>query len=206
MHPACGRRGDAEGRFRPREGQVRRTRIPLDRSEGRRPGGVWHGPPGAGTGVSTGEPETAPGASVNIPHADSSRMREDPEQRRKTDEILEAIRREYGFVPVVNQVLSTRPDLFLPLGAASRAVLEGDGALERRQRYLCAVSAATAAGGEYCVEVQMRHALDAGCSEDEVLEAILIGSYMSMTRAQSYALRRYAAVTGIELEPTDGKR
>ena len=133
-------------------------------------------------------------------------MEEDPEQRRRTDEILEAMRREYGFVPVVNQVLSTRPDLFLPLGAASRAVLEGDGALERRQRYLCAISAATAAGGEYCVEVQMRHALDAGCSKDEVLEAILIGSQMCMSRAQSYALRRYAAVTGIKLEPTDGKR
>ena len=36
-------------------------------------------------------------------------MKEDPEQRERTDKIIEAIRREYGFVPVVNQVLSTRP-------------------------------------------------------------------------------------------------
>lgn len=127
-------------------------------------------------------------------------MDEDPELRKKTDQIIARIREEYGFVPVVNQVLSERPDLFLPMAQVSRAVLEGDGVMERKQRFLCAVAAATAAGGEYCVKVQSQHALDAGASRDEVLEAMTIGSYMAMTRAQSYAFRKYAELFDVKLE------
>lgn len=127
-------------------------------------------------------------------------MDENPELRKKTDEIIARIREEYGFVPVVNQVLSERPDLFLPSANLSRAVLEGDGELERKQRFLCAVSAATAIGGEYCVKVQSQHAIEAGATRDEVLEAMTIGSYMAMTRAQSYAFRRYAEIFDIKLE------
>ncbi len=126
-------------------------------------------------------------------------MREDPELREKTDRILEAIRNQYGFVPVVNQVLSERPDLFLPMVGVSRAILEGDGVMERKQRFLCAIAAATAAGGEYCVSVQSKHALEAGATRDEILEAITIGSYMAMTRAQSYAYRKYAELFDVEL-------
>ena len=126
-------------------------------------------------------------------------MREDPELREKTDRILEAIRNQYGFVPVVNQVLSERPDLFLPMVGVSRAILEGDGVMERKQRCLCAIAAATAAGGEYCVSVQSKHALEAGATRDEILEAITIGSYMAMTRAQSYAYRKYAELFDVEL-------
>ena len=127
-------------------------------------------------------------------------MKEDPELRAQADRILEATRERYGFVPVVNQVLSERPEIFVPMAGVARAVLEGDGAMDRKQRFLCAVSAATAAGGEYCVAVQSRHALEAGATRDEILEAITIGSYMSMTRAQSYAFRKYAELFDVELE------
>ena len=127
-------------------------------------------------------------------------MMEDPELRAKTEKILKATREAYGFVPVVNQILSERPDLFVPSAALSRAVLDGDGELDAKTRHLCAVAAATAAGGEYCVEVQMKHAVDAGATKDEVLESIMIGSMMAYTRAQSYALRKYAANFNIELE------
>ena len=127
-------------------------------------------------------------------------MKDDPELRSKADAILKATKEAYGFVPVVNQVLSERPDLFVPMAGVARAVLEGDGDLERKQRYLCAVSAATAIGGEYCVKVQAQHAIDAGATRDEVLEAMTIGSYMAMTRAQSYAFRKYAELFDVELD------
>lgn len=120
-------------------------------------------------------------------------MEQDPEMVERTERILRAIRDEYGFVPVVNQVISERPDMFVPLSTAARAVLEADGELDKKHRHLCAVAAATAIGGEYCVDVQMRHAVAAGATRDEVFEAIMIGSYMAMTRSQSYALRRFAA-------------
>lgn len=127
-------------------------------------------------------------------------MEEDPQLRQQTDKILEAIRKMYGFVPVVNQVMSERPDLFVPAAAYSRAVLEADGDLDKKTRYLCAISAATAAGGEYCVAVQMKHAREAGATQDEILESIVIGSYMAMTRAQSYAFRKYAEEFDVKLD------
>ncbi len=127
-------------------------------------------------------------------------MKEDPEERNITDRILKRIEEEYGFVPVVNQVLSTRPDMFIPMANVSNAILEGKGELDHKTRYLCAVAAATAVGGEHCVRVQTRHAIDAGASRDEVLESMVIGSYMAMTRAQSYAFRGYAELFDIEID------
>ena len=127
-------------------------------------------------------------------------MEEDPQLRQQADKILEAIRNMYGFVPVVNQVLSERPDLFVPSATYSRAVLEGDGELDRKTRYLCAIAAATAAGGEYCVAVQMKHAREEGATKDEILESIVIGSLMTMTRAQSYAFRKFAEEFDVKLD------
>ena len=127
-------------------------------------------------------------------------MQENPEERAIADKILEAIRREYGFVPVVNQVMSGRPDLFIPQCNLSKAVFEGRGDLDPKTRSLCAISAAAAIGGEYCINVHMQHAIDAGATKDEVLESISIGCMIAMNRAQSYALRRYAEVFGVELD------
>ena len=119
-------------------------------------------------------------------------MKEDPKEREITLKILKAIEDQYGFIPVVNQVLSERPDMFIPAADLGKAILEGKGELDKKTRYLLAVSAASAIGGQHCIRVQMQHALQAGATKDEILESILIGSYMSMTRSQSYALREYA--------------
>lgn len=132
-------------------------------------------------------------------------METDPEQRAIADKILEAIRRECGFVPVINQIMGTRPDVLIPVSRVGKAILY-EGAMDRRQKTLCAISAATAAGGEYCVDVQIKEALAAGATQDEIFEAIMVGAYMSMTRAQSYALRKYASNFDIELERSRIKR
>ncbi len=126
-------------------------------------------------------------------------MDKDSELKEQTDKILAAIEKRFGFIPVVNKVTSERPDIFVPSVVMGQAVLErDDGALQRKQRYLCAISAATALGGEHCVRVQMKHARDVGATKDEIFEAIMIGSYMAMTRSQSYALRAFADEFGIE--------
>lgn len=117
---------------------------------------------------------------------------EPPTDREIADKILAAIEKEYGFIPLVNQVLSERPDIFIPAANLGKSVFEGkQQKLERKTAYLCAVAAATALGGEYCIKVQGTHAKDAGASKDEILEAMVIGSYMAMTRSQSYAFRKY---------------
>ena len=73
--------------------------------------------------------------------------------------------------------------------------LEGEEDAENEQ-----VAGATAVGGEYCVKAQATHAIDAGATRDEILEAMTIGSYMAMSRAQSYAYRKYAELFGVKLE------
>jgi len=119
-------------------------------------------------------------------------MQEDPKEREIANKILKAIEKQYGFIPVVNQVLSERPDMFIPAANIGKAVLEGKGELDQKTRYLAAISAAAALGGQHCIRVQAHHALQAGATKDEIFECMMIGSYMAMTHSQSYALREYA--------------
>ena len=119
-------------------------------------------------------------------------MQEDPEELELTEKILKSIEKQYGFIPLVNQVLSERPDIFVPSATMGKAILEGKGELDQKTRYLAAISAATAMGSPHCIKVQMQHAIQAGATRDEILESMLIGSYMAMTRSQSFALREYA--------------
>lgn len=122
---------------------------------------------------------------------------EPPTDREVADRILQAIEKEYGFIPLVNQVLSQRPDLFVPTANFCRAALEGkEQKLEKKTAYLCAITAATALGAEHCINVQMKHAVAAGASKDEILESMVIGSMMAMTRSQSYAFRKFDEMFG----------
>ena len=127
-------------------------------------------------------------------------MEEDPKQREITEKILAAIKKEYGSIPLINQVLSERPDLFIPVANLGRAAIEGRGVMGKKTRYLCALAAASAEGAEYCIKVQAEHAMQEGATRDEVLEAMVIGSYMSLTKAQSYAFREYAKLFDVETE------
>ncbi|MGI6471507.1 MAG: carboxymuconolactone decarboxylase family protein [Candidatus Methanomethylophilaceae archaeon] len=127
-------------------------------------------------------------------------MEEDPRQRELTEKILAAIKKEYGFIPLINQVLAERPDLFVPAANLGRAAVEGRGVMEKKTRYLCALAAASAEGAEHCIRVQVEHAMREGATKDEILEAMVIGSYMSMTKAQSYAFREYAKIFNLNTE------
>jgi AhpD family alkylhydroperoxidase len=108
-----------------------------------------------------------------------------------TKKILKSIEREYGFIPLVNQVLSERPDLFIPSANVGRSVFDGKGKLEKKFRHLAALSAAVAMGAEHCINVQMQLATKFGASKDEIMETMQIAAVMSMTHAQSYAFRKY---------------
>lgn len=114
-----------------------------------------------------------------------------PEEKREiTEKILKAIEQRYGFVPLVNQVMAENPDLFIPTVGMSKAILESeDKKLDPKTTYLCAVAAASALGAEHCIRAQGTHAKASGVTKDEMMEAMVIGSYMAMTRSQSYAFR-----------------
>lgn len=118
-------------------------------------------------------------------------VKEREDERKLTEKTLHAIEKEYGFIPVISQVLSERPDLFLPSSGVGRAATEGRGELDRKTRYLVAMASAAALGSEHCIGVQMDHAIKAGATRDEILEALYIASYMGLTRSQSYSLRKF---------------
>ena len=117
------------------------------------------------------------------------------EERAIADRILEKIEEQYGFVPLVNQVLSERPDLFIPNSNLGKAVLESDSKrLDKKTSYLIAMACATALGAEHCARVQGTHAKEAGASRDEILEAMTIASYMALNRSQSYGFRAFKEI------------
>lgn len=110
----------------------------------------------------------------------------------ETRRILRNMEKMFGFVPKIYQIMSERPDIFNASAHFGNAVMESRKlTLDKKTVYLCAVSAAASQSGEYCLDVQMQHAIDEGATRDEVLEAVMIGSYMAMTKAQSYALRKF---------------
>ena len=112
------------------------------------------------------------------------------EKEEIAQKILDRIAERYGKVPLVNTVLAQDPDLFIPAANMAKAALESENKkLDAKTSYLCAVAAATGLGAEHCVLAQGTHAKDAGVTKDEMREAMFIGSYMAMTRAQSYAFR-----------------
>jgi len=108
--------------------------------------------------------------------------------------MLKKIEKRYGEVPLVNEVMSERPDLFIPTVKMGTAIMEGKSSFDKKTRYLMAVSAATALGSDYCIDVQLDHAIKAGATRDEVMEVMAIASLMSMTRSQSVAFRKYQNV------------
>ena len=112
------------------------------------------------------------------------------EKEEIAQKILDRIAERYGKVPLVNTVLAQDPDLFIPAANMAKAALESENKkLDIKTSYLCAVAAATGLGAEHCVLAQGTHAREAGVTKDEMREAMFIGSYMAMTRAQSYAFR-----------------
>ncbi|MCL2786294.1 MAG: carboxymuconolactone decarboxylase family protein [Methanomassiliicoccaceae archaeon] len=118
-------------------------------------------------------------------------MPRDISDEEMVEKTLRSIEKEYGYVPMVNQVLSERPDLFLPFVSINRSVFYGKARLDKKVRHLAAISAAAALGAEHCLTVQMQLAVKYGATKDEILESMQIGSVISMTRSQATAFRRY---------------
>ena len=96
----------------------------------------------------------------------------------------------YGQVPFVSTTLAQHPDVFLPFSDLSMRLLLEPKYLSLKEMELAAVAAGSALGSEHCLNVHVPQALKVGANKDEVMEAIMVGSFMAMTRGQSVALRK----------------
>lgn len=127
-------------------------------------------------------------------------MEKSPELEKETEKRLEMDMAVLGKVPVVHQVLSERPDLFIPNFDTSASLFMDKGTLDVKTKRLIAVGAAAMGGSPYCIRSQIEDARLAGATEDEILEALQISAYMGLTRVQSVAFRVYADVFGKEIQ------
>ena len=126
--------------------------------------------------------------------ASMSKKVKDEEVEREVKARLAELERLYGRVPFVAQVLSQRPDIFLAYSEYSDATLNRPVHLDRKTAELAAVAAGSALASQHCLSIHLDAAVKAGADNDEILEAVLIGSFMSMTRSQSVALRMFQEI------------
>jgi len=78
-----------------------------------------------------------------------------------------------------------------------------DGELARKHKELIAVGIAVAARCEGCLAFHVRHALHAGASRAEIVEAIGVAVMMGGGPAVMYACEALQALDEFENEPTD---
>ena len=108
----------------------------------------------------------------------------------RVKERLAEIEELFGRMPFVPQFLSRRPDIFLPYSDFSDVALFNPSHLDRKTTELAALAAGAALASEHCLNIHIDAALDAGSTEDEVLEAMMLGAFMSLTRSQAVSLRK----------------
>ena len=113
------------------------------------------------------------------------------EKEQEVQSRLDELEGLYGRVPFVAQVLSMRPDIFLPYSDYSDVALNRPKHLDRKTVELAAVAAGSALASQHCLSIHLDAAMKAGANNDEILEAVLIGSFMSLTKSQSVALRMF---------------
>lgn len=117
---------------------------------------------------------------------------------RKDDasEMLKNIQETYGRIPLVSQVLSRRPDIFVPYTELASSVMYSPAHLDPKTMEIAAVCASSALASEHCLNVHIEQASQFGATKEEIFESLMLGSFLAMTKSQSIAIRKF-----IEFEP-----
>jgi len=112
------------------------------------------------------------------------------EVQKEIEKQLKRIAKHYGQMPLVCSTLAEKPDLFVPYTDLSRRLLLEPENLSKREAELAAVAAGAALASEHCLDLHISQALKSGASREDVLEAIMIGTFMAMTCGLSVGLRK----------------
>jgi AhpD family alkylhydroperoxidase len=106
-------------------------------------------------------------------------------------DLLKSIEEDYGEVPFILQAMSDRPNVLLPKIIYDDAVLRSPDHLDEKTVELITIGVATALKCDHCLNMHLRVARRKGVPDDEVFEAILIGSALSSTAVMAQAMRVY---------------
>jgi 4-carboxymuconolactone decarboxylase len=118
----------------------------------------------------------------------------------RVQRILDRIKAEYGQVTLVSEVLSKRPDMFIPYSELSNSVMFKPKFLDQKTMELAAIAAGSALGADHCLLVHFKQAAKFGASEGEMFDAIMVGSMAAMAASQAVAYRKFEEFKGIRSE------
>ncbi|HHT75519.1 MAG TPA: carboxymuconolactone decarboxylase family protein [Methanomassiliicoccaceae archaeon] len=127
---------------------------------------------------------------TNYHHSDTPSMVGAEEMRQEIERRLHKQEGFYGFQPFLAQFLSEYPDLFLPYTELSGRLLLEPRHLSLKEMELASVAASAALGSEHCLNVHIPQARKVGASKEEIVEAVMVGCLMAMTKGQSIAFRK----------------
>lgn len=119
-------------------------------------------------------------------------MTEEAEMRREMEKRLRRQVEFYGFQPFLTTFLSQYPDLFMAYTDLTGRLLVEPKHLSLKEMELASISAGAALGSENCLNVHIGQALKVGATKEEVVEAMMIGGLMAMTRGLSTSFRKLA--------------
>ncbi|NLX47630.1 MAG: carboxymuconolactone decarboxylase family protein [Euryarchaeota archaeon] len=120
---------------------------------------------------------------------------DEKEQEERVRKVLDKVQKEYGFIPLVSEIMSKRPDLYLPYSELSSILFFKPKHMDQRTTELAAIAASAALGSDHCLNVHIPQAMKVGVTEEEVLEAMLVGAMMGFNRSNSISLRCFKAAT-----------
>ena len=106
-------------------------------------------------------------------------------------ELLKNIEEDYGEVPFILQAMSDRPNVLLPKIIYDDSVTRHPEHLDEKTVELITIGVATALKCDHCLNMHLRVAQRKGISDDEVFEAILLGSALSSSAVMAQAMRVY---------------
>jgi len=125
-------------------------------------------------------------------------MVEESDQADVVQDILKRTKEVFGRVPLVSEVLSERPDLFIPYSEMSKNLFIEPKHMDLVTAELAAIAAGAALSSEHCLGVHIEQALKYGATKDKIMEAMMIGAFMTMNRSNSISLRCLRSIEGAD--------
>lgn len=106
------------------------------------------------------------------------------------EEILAKIETYFGFVPKIFQVLSENPRALNAYFKKLECFMEDD-SLPSLTKEFISIGAASALGAEHCLKTHVDVARESGATNEQILLAIMMGAFITETKALASSLRVY---------------
>lgn len=111
------------------------------------------------------------------------------------EEILAKIETYFGFVPKIFQVLSENPRALNAYFKKLECFMEDD-SLPPLTKEFISIGAASALGAEHCLKTHVDVARESGATDEQILLAIMMGAFITETKALASSLRVYEEFKG----------